>query len=186
MQRSRKRLNGEEQEQEFTEVTLEDGTVIVYEGELAVGVAVMSKTEDEEVSLADGTYTITDGATFTVAGGLVTEIEEVEDPEGGEENEFNADTFKKEISEMLDEKISALKTELSEEFSKVDTKDIEEKFSKLQKDLSEMSEATIEAVVELSEAKPSKKTPKEVKASKPSVERAVQMMQSIKNSKSKK
>lgn len=57
--------------------TMEDGTVIYFEGTLAKDTAVFS---DEAMTnaLADGDYAMTDGRTMVVAGGIVSEIKEAE------------------------------------------------------------------------------------------------------------
>lgn len=62
-------------QQEFGEATLADGTVIKWEGELAVGVAVMAITADGEVPAPDGEHQLEDGTKVKTVGGLVTEIE---------------------------------------------------------------------------------------------------------------
>jgi len=78
----------DEKKNKMMEDTLVDGTVVMYDGELAEGTAIVIVTEEGEVSAPDGTHELTSGAIITTAGGLVTEIvagEEV-DTEFTEEN----------------------------------------------------------------------------------------------------
>jgi hypothetical protein len=61
--------------EKFTDAKLNDGTTIIrFDGELAVGTAVMAVTEQGELPLPDGDYTLEDGTMFTTASGIVTAV----------------------------------------------------------------------------------------------------------------
>jgi len=68
----------EEEEKEKTNygtATLEDGTVIQWEGELAEGVAIMVMVEDgDPVPAPDGDHVVSDGTIVTTDNGIVTAI----------------------------------------------------------------------------------------------------------------
>jgi hypothetical protein len=62
----------------FAEAKLADGTMIKYEGDLAVGTAIMVTADGTDAPIADGEYTLEDGSIMVVASGLVTEMKPVE------------------------------------------------------------------------------------------------------------
>jgi hypothetical protein len=64
----------------FESATLEDGTVIQWEGEIAEGTAVMVvPAEGEPIQAPDGTHTLTTGVKVTTENGMVTTIEAAEE-----------------------------------------------------------------------------------------------------------
>jgi len=85
---------------EFVDATLEDGTTIRVEGEIATGAKVMVVAEDgSEIDAPDGTLTMSDGRAIVVEAGVITEVIEAEaEPADGEEqssdeedNEFSVE-----------------------------------------------------------------------------------------------
>lgn len=58
--------------------TLVDGTIIEWEGELAVGTAIFVQTGEGLISAPDATHEVEGGMLVTTEGGIVTEIVEVE------------------------------------------------------------------------------------------------------------
>lgn len=56
--------------------TLTDGTVIKWEGELAVGTAILVETAEGDIPAPDGTHEVEGGTLVTTVGGVVTEIVE--------------------------------------------------------------------------------------------------------------
>lgn len=63
---------------EMATATLVDGTIVSYEGELAVGTALFVETGDGTIPAPDGTHEIEGGMLVTTVGGVVTEIVEPE------------------------------------------------------------------------------------------------------------
>ena len=84
----------------FADVTLADGTVISYEGDMPVVGAKVMHTDTAGVQgvAADGEYQLPDGTMLTVAGGLITEIGAMEP---GEE-EMGSDNSAAELQSLLD------------------------------------------------------------------------------------
>lgn len=76
-------------EQKFVDAKLNDGvTVIRYDGDkLDVGVAVNVVTEQGVMAIPDGDYSLEDGTTFTIAGGVVATVT----PAEAEPEEMNND-----------------------------------------------------------------------------------------------
>jgi hypothetical protein len=65
-----------EPEKVFESATLEDGTVIQWEGELAEGTAVFVVPEEgEPIAAPDGTHVVSNGVKVTTENGLVVAIE---------------------------------------------------------------------------------------------------------------
>jgi exonuclease VII small subunit len=103
----------EETKVEFATATLTDGTIISWEGDLAVGTAIMVQTADGDIPAPDATHELEDGTLVTTVGGVVTEIvsPETETPEI--EVEVQAEEFAtiskfNEVVESLESKISDL------------------------------------------------------------------------------
>lgn len=63
---------------EMATATLVDGTVIEWEGDLAVGTAIMVQTGDGLIPAPDATHEVEGGMLVTTVGGIVTEIVEPE------------------------------------------------------------------------------------------------------------
>jgi hypothetical protein len=65
----------EEEEVKMAQATLEDGTIIEIDGELAENVAVFVVTEEGNVEAPDDTHVLSDGTKVTTVNGIVTAIE---------------------------------------------------------------------------------------------------------------
>ena len=63
---------------ELATATLTDGTVITYEGELAIGTAIFVQTAEGDIPAPDATHEVEGGLLVTTVGGMVTEIVEPE------------------------------------------------------------------------------------------------------------
>ena len=63
---------------ELATATLTDGTVITYEGELAIGTAIFVQTAEGDIPAPDATHEVEGGLLVTTVDGLVTEIVEPE------------------------------------------------------------------------------------------------------------
>jgi len=112
-------LDSEEEEKKMMEDTLVDGTVVMYDGELAEGTAIIIVTEEGEVSAPDGTHELTSGAIITTAGGLVTEIVATEEVD----TEFTEENLQAAIGKALG--LWAKELKLDEKFAAI-TKENEE------------------------------------------------------------
>ena len=71
-------FSDEETKVEMATATLTDGTVIEYEGELAVGTAIFVQTAEGNIPAPDATHEVEGGLLVTTEGGFVTEIVEPE------------------------------------------------------------------------------------------------------------
>ena len=95
-------------EEKFAEATTTDGTVLTYEGNLAVGTAVfITDAEGNQVAAPEGTHELEDGMSIVLdANGIVTEVIDPmaeEGEEGGEAPEdFEASEVAKVIKELAD------------------------------------------------------------------------------------
>lgn len=63
---------------ELATATLTDGTVIIYDGELAIGTAIFVQTAEGDIAAPDATHELEGGTLVTTVAGLVTEIVEPE------------------------------------------------------------------------------------------------------------
>jgi preprotein translocase subunit YajC/ribosomal protein S15P/S13E len=70
----RKLLKLEAENVVFGEATLQDGTVVKWEGELQIGTALFVIGEEGEVPAPNGTHTVEDGTQVVTEGGIVTDI----------------------------------------------------------------------------------------------------------------
>jgi exonuclease VII small subunit len=103
----------EEAKTEFATATLTDGTIITWEGELAIGTAIMVETAEGMIPAPDATHEVEDGTLVTTLDGVVIEIvkPEVEVPEievEVEAEEFATISRFNEVVESLESKISDL------------------------------------------------------------------------------
>ena len=105
----------------FADVTLADGTVISYEGDMPVVGAKVMHTDTAGVQgvAVDGEYQLPDGTMLTVAGGLITEMHTMEmgSDNSAEELQSLLDKLFGEMSKQiapLTEKITALEAQNAE------------------------------------------------------------------------
>ena len=96
-------------EQKFAEATLTDGTVIMWDGELAIGTEIFVITEEGQVAAPDGDHQLEDGTIITTEGGIVVDMKE---PEGepGEPATIDEEMAKTVLA--LGERITALENAL--------------------------------------------------------------------------
>lgn len=104
----------------FASAELMDGTVIEYDGELAVGTAVFVVAEGEQIPAPDGTHALgadMEGVSIVVAEGVITEV--IDEREGGEEGEAPAETPAEEaMSAITEDQVEAIISAKLESFSK--------------------------------------------------------------------
>jgi len=115
----------EEQTEEvkMSQATLEDGTIIEIEGELAEGVAVFVVTEEGNIEAPDATHVLSDGTKVTTVNGIITTIEQA-----GEEQ-----------SEELMQAVAALEQTIQEYQKQVEQMKADQ--AKFNKDIFEALEA---------------------------------------------
>lgn len=99
----------------FAEVTLADGSVLMYEGETpAEGAKVMMKTpEGEEMVAPDGEYPLPDGTKLYVTGGVISKIEAAE--------KMANDNSAAELQALLDQLFGEFKSHVATQFEAVKT-----------------------------------------------------------------
>jgi hypothetical protein len=104
----------------FASAELVDGTVIEYDGELAVGTAVFVVAEGEQIPAPDGTHALGGelaGVSVVTADGVITEI--IDEREGGDAGEAPAEAPAAEaMSAMTEEQVEAIISAKLESFSK--------------------------------------------------------------------
>lgn len=76
IQEIRHLLFGEEEEVKMETATLVDGTIIEWEGELAVGTPIFVQTGEGLIPAPDATHEVEGGMLVTTEGGIVSEIVE--------------------------------------------------------------------------------------------------------------
>lgn len=153
----------------FGEATLEDGNVVVWEGDELVPneTAVFLVTEDGETPAPDGSHTTTEGVVIVTEGGIVQEVVEAE--MGNKKDEEDAGEFDASAEiKSLKETVANIQKQLEEngavnveEFAKKETfeaeqKTISEKFEELEKANKELAEK-VEELSKKASAQPTKK-----------------------------
>jgi hypothetical protein len=93
---------------ELATATLTDGTVITYEGELAIGTAIFVQTAEGDIPAPDATHEVEGGLLVTTVGGLVTEIVEPEVEIEVEAEEFATITAFNEVVSKMESAIAEL------------------------------------------------------------------------------
>jgi molybdopterin converting factor small subunit len=99
---------------ELATATLTDGTVINYEGELAIGTAVFVQTAEGDIPAPDATHELEGGMLVTTVDGIVTEIVEPE-----VEIEVEAEEFA--TVSAFNEVVAKMETAIAELTAKVAT-----------------------------------------------------------------
>jgi len=110
--------------EKFNEAKLADGTVVMWDGELAEGTAIMVVSEDgNQMPAPDAKHELEDGTIVTTVGGLVTSIEakkEVEvEVELAEENNMGA---MEERMASCESKMKEIETKMNEMFAAYESK----------------------------------------------------------------
>ena len=115
---SKFKFNNEEVKMESAVLT--DGTVIKWDGTLAVGTAILVETAEGDIPAPNSTHEVEGGMLVTTVDGIVTEI--VEPAESEVEIEIEAKEFA--TVEKFDEVVASLEGKISfltEQFAKVVT-----------------------------------------------------------------
>lgn len=144
---------------EFSEVTLKDGTICKYEGELNAGTALtVMQPGGGEVPAPDGTHELEDGTLVTTEGGVVMDIKKPGE-EPAAEVVVNAETMAA-IAKAVEEAKAEITAKYEAMFS--------EKFAAItegQKELADLVGRTAEAMTELANESPETKEEKKSFAS---------------------
>ena len=120
-----------ETENPKNEVTLKDGTIARYEGDLAVGGELYVVTPQGETIAPDGSYEVEDGTVVTVASGLISAVTPAAEnpaPEQGMAKDYTDD-------------IEAVKAEMSKQHG-----ELKAKFDAFTSELNNIKEAFMKTV----------------------------------------
>ena len=155
-------LFGDEEKKEVAMATAEltDGTIIEWEGELAVGTTVFVQTGEGLIPAPDATHEVTGGMLVTTEEGVVTEISEPE-VEAKEEEEMSEDV-PSEFASL--EAFNSLVSRFEEAVEKLNS--LEEKLTNNEEAFSAMKEAfgktvdLVEKVADLPSEEPTKEPAK--------------------------
>lgn len=110
--------------EKFNEAKLADGTVVMWDGELSEGTAIMVVAEDgNQMPAPDAAHELEDGTIVTTVGGLVTSIEPKKEVEVEVELAVEPDMSKLEERIMAcEEKMTAMETKMAEMFAAYESK----------------------------------------------------------------
>lgn len=152
------KFNFNNEEVKMESATLTDGTVIKWEGALAVGTAIMVETAEGDIPAPDATHEVEGGTLITTVDGVVTEI--VEPSEGMQPQEEMAKEFATvekfdEVVASLEGKISTLTEALNKVVSQLENQS--EAFSKTVDLVEKVANLPSEAPMNVDQTKLSKK-----------------------------
>lgn len=129
-------------------IVLKDGTEVILDGNLEVGVkvSVIIPDNDEPVDLPDGEYTLDDDSTMVVGDGVIVDIIPVKDdePETDEPETENQEETPETHDVSVEERLSVLEQKIAELESLLVMKDehskLKDEHSKLQNEFSTLVE----------------------------------------------
>jgi len=152
------KFNFKDEEVKMESAVLTDGTVIKWDGSLAVGTAIMVETAEGDIAAPDATHEVEGGMLVTTVGGIVTEI--VEPAEAEVEIEIEAKEFATvekfdEVVASLEGKISTLTEALNKVVSRLEHQS--EAFSKTVDLVERVANLPSEAPMNVDQTKLSKK-----------------------------
>jgi preprotein translocase subunit YajC len=152
------KFNFKDEEVKMESAVLTDGTVIKWDGSLAVGTAILVETAEGDIAAPDATHEVEGGMLVTTVGGIVTEI--VEPAEAEVEIEIEAKEFATvekfdEVVASLEGKISTLTEALNKVVSRLEHQS--EAFSKTVDLVERVANLPSEAPMNVDQTKLSKK-----------------------------
>jgi preprotein translocase subunit YajC len=152
------KFNFKDEEVKMESAVLTDGTVIKWDGSLAVGTAILVETAEGDIAAPDATHEVEGGMLVTTVGGIVTEI--VEPAEAEVEIEIEAKEFATvekfdEVVASLEGKISTLTEALNKVVSRLENQS--EAFSKTVDLVERVANLPSEAPMNVDQTKLSKK-----------------------------
>lgn len=145
-------------EQKFEQAKLEDGTIVMWEGELATGTALFVIAEDgTQLPAPDAEHKLEDGSIVSTVGGLVVtvtpaEAEEKEEVEVEDKKEEMASELEMYV-EKLAEKLAALEVKIEEMGKKpeaMSTEDVNSKVEAINTEIASKFNAVIDLVSKIS------------------------------------
>jgi len=110
--------------EKFNEAKLADGTVVMWDGEIGEGTAIMVVSEDgNQMPAPDAVHELEDGTLVTTVGGLVTAIEAKKEVEAKVEMAED-DTMAKHEERMkaMEDKMAEIETKMNEMFAAYESK----------------------------------------------------------------
>lgn len=110
--------------EKFNEAKLADGTVVMWDGEIGEGTAIMVVSEDgNQMPAPDAAHELEDGTLVTTVGGLVTAIEAKKEVEAKVEMAED-DTMAKHEERMksMEDKMAEIETKMNEMFAAYESK----------------------------------------------------------------
>jgi DNA repair exonuclease SbcCD nuclease subunit len=146
-------------EQKFEQAKLEDGTIVMWEGELATGTALFVVAEDgTQMPAPDAEHKLEDGSIVSTVGGLVVTVTPAESEE---KEEVEVEDKKKEemaselemYVEKLAEKLAALEVKIEEMGKKpeaMSTEDVNAKVDAINTEIASKFNAVIDLVSKIS------------------------------------
>ena len=163
----------DETKTEMATATLIDGTIVEWEGELAVGTAIFVQTGEGLISAPDATHEVEGGMLVTTVDGIVTEIVETETEVEVEASEFaTVESFNSLMSAFNDavSRLEALEKKLIE---------TESKFNSM-KSVFSMTVDLVEKVADLPSDEPTKTPSKELSKKEQQFANIVKLAQQLK------
>ena len=148
-------------EQKFEQAKLEDGTIVMWEGELATGTALFVVDEQgTQMPAPDGEHKLEDGTIVSTAGGLVVTVTPA-DAEEEAEIEVEVEDKKTEdmagelemLVEKLAEKLATLEAKIEEMGKKpeaMSTEDVNSKVEAINSEIASKFNAVIDLVSKIS------------------------------------
>lgn len=145
-------------EQKFEQAKLEDGTIVMWEGELATGTALFVVAEDgTQMPAPDAEHKLEDGSIVSTVGGLVVtvtpaEAEEKEEVEVEDKKEEMASELEMYV-EKLAEKLAALEVKIEEMGKKpeaMSTEDVNSKVEAINTEIASKFNEVIDLVSKIS------------------------------------
>ena len=110
--------------EKFNEAKLADGTVVMWDGEIGEGTAIMVVSEDgNQMPAPDAVHELEDGTLVTTVGGLVTSIEPKKEVEVEVElAEDNTMAKHEERMKSMEDKMAEIETKMNEMFASYESK----------------------------------------------------------------
>jgi len=144
-------------EQKFEQAKLEDGTIVMWEGELATGTALFVVAEDgTQMPAPDAEHKLDDGSIVSTVGVLVVTVT----PAEAEEKEVEVEDKKEEMAselemyvEKLAEKLAALEVKIEEMGKKpeaMSTEDVNAKVDAINTEIASKFNAVVDLVSKIS------------------------------------
>jgi len=144
-------------EQKFEQAKLEDGTIVMWEGELATGTALFVVAEDgTQMPAPDAEHKLENGSIVSTVGGLVVTVTPAEAEEEKEIEDKKKEEMASELEmyvEKLAEKLAGLELKIEEMGKKpeaMSTEDVNSKVEAINTEIASKFNAVIDLVSKIS------------------------------------